>query len=76
MKDDELYPYYLNDIEIKVSSGRMTIGAGSLYKISLFSFNEYKRMFTNNNGFRKRQIDLFKLELRDKKIKDLFNGIN
>jgi hypothetical protein len=68
MKNDDIYPYYINYLESRLTENKISKGAYSLLKISQNSFNDFKIKFENNSELRT-------LTIRDKKIDDLFDDI-
>ena len=76
MKKDKVYPYYLLYLEGKLLDGSLSKGAYGLLKISSDSFNDYKYRFDNDGLFHTKQLELHKLETRNKKIDDIFDDIN
>jgi hypothetical protein len=68
MKNDNIYPYYINYLESRLNENKISKGAYSLLKISQSSFNDFKIKFENNTELRT-------LTIRDKKIDDLFDDI-
>jgi hypothetical protein len=73
MKDDEIYPFYENFINNKLLIGKITKGSASIFKISYASFEQYKNKFQNDKEFKKEQLELYKSEARDQKIKDILS---
>lgn len=75
MKNDEIYPYYLNYLNFKFSQGKISKGSFNLMKISNSKFEEFKVRFDTDELFQNKIIELHKSEIRDKKIDDIFNDI-
>ncbi len=76
MKNDELYPYYLNYLNDKLIEGKITKGSISLLKLSNSKFEEFKFRFETDELFHDRIIELHKSEIRDKKIDDIFDELD
>jgi hypothetical protein len=71
MKNDPLYNLYLDYLNFKLFENQINSGRYSLLKISLSSFNDFKRRFENDKPFNKKIIELYRVELRDKKIDEI-----
>lgn len=76
MKNDELYPFYLNYLNWQLSESKINRGKWSLLKISNSKFEEFKTRFKNDGLFSDRIIELHKSETRDKKIDDIFDDFD
>lgn len=76
MKDDELYTYYITYLESRILEGKTTKAKASLLKISSNSFDEFKDKFINDELFNKKIIKMHTLEIRDKKIDDIFDDLD
>ncbi len=68
MKNDKLYPLYLNYLDDKLKSGKLNKGSYALMKMSRTNFEDFKS---------KMEDELFESEQiksnRDKKIDDIFD---
>jgi hypothetical protein len=73
MKEDRIYIYYILYLEYKLGLKKLSEGSFNLLKISKSSFEDYKYRFNNDDIFNKKQIEISKSLIRDKKIEDLFN---
>ncbi len=71
MKNDPLYNLYLDYLNFRLFENQINSGRYSLLKISLSSFNDFKRRFENDKPFNKKIIELYRVELRDKKIDEI-----
>lgn len=76
MKDDEIYPYFVDYLNEKLSSGNINRGKYSLLKMSSQSFQEFKCRFEEDELFRKNISKLRKSEIRNQKIDDIFDEID
>lgn len=76
MKNDELYPFYLVYLDIRLSGLKISNGSYSLLKISRSSFEDFKYKFENDELFSEKIIKIKTSEIRDKKIDDLFDDFN
>jgi len=76
VKNDLVYPYYLVYLSSRLSDGKITKGSLSLLKISKSAFEDFKYKFDNDELYNSKVIELYKAENRDKKIDDLFDGID
>ena len=76
MKDDVLFPYYVVYLGSKLNEGRLSDGSLSLLKISESAFEDFKYRFENEELFHSNMVELYKSEMRDKKIDDIFNDLN
>jgi hypothetical protein len=68
MKNDSIYPYYINYLDNRLLDGKITKGSYSLLRISESAFEDFKFKFENDSEMRISFI-------RDKKIDDLFDDI-
>lgn len=71
MKKDTLYNLYLDYLNFKLFENQITKSKYSLLKMSLSYFNNFKHRFENDKPFSKKIIELYKVELRDKKIDEI-----
>lgn len=71
MKKDHLYSLYLDYLNFRLFENKITKNKYSLLKISQSYFNDFKHRFENDKSFSKKIIELYKIELRDKKINDI-----
>jgi len=76
MKKDELYPFYLVYLDIRLSGLKISNGSYSLLKMSRSSFEDFKYKFENDELFSEKIIKIKTSEIRDKKIDDLFDDFN
>ena len=76
MKKDEIYPYYIDYLNDRLSEGKISKGSFSLLKMSNTSFEDFKYRFENDELFHDRIIELHKSEIRDKKIDDIFDDFD
>lgn len=76
MKNDELYPFYLVYLDIRLSGLKISNGSYSLLKMSRSSFEDFKYKFENDELFSEKIIKIKTSEIRDKKIEDLFDDFN
>ena len=76
MKNDELYPYYLDYLSGKLNEGKISKGKIALFKLSNSKFEEFKFRFETDELFKSKVIELHKSEIRDKKIDDIFDDFN
>jgi hypothetical protein len=76
MKNDELYPLYLSYLDWQLNEYKINRGKWSLLKISNSKFEEFKTRFENDELFSDRILELYKSEIRDKKIDDIFDDID
>jgi hypothetical protein len=76
MKNDELYPFYLVYLDIRLSGLKISNGSYSLLKMSRSSFEDFKYKFENDELFSEKIIKIKTSEIRDKKIDDLFDDFN
>lgn len=73
MKNDELYPFYICYLETLLSESKINKGKYSLFRISSSKFDEFKTRYENDELFSDRILELYKSEIRDKKIDDIFD---
>jgi len=73
MKNDELYPEYINYLDWKLNEKKINKGKYSLLKMSRTAFDEFKNRLENDETFNDMIIEIMKTENRDKKIEDIFN---
>jgi hypothetical protein len=76
MKDDKLYPFYVVYLDWQLNESKINKGKYSLFRISNSKFDEFKSRFDNDELFSDKIIELYKSEIRDKKIDNIFNDIN
>jgi hypothetical protein len=76
MKNDKIYPYYLDYLNDRLNEGKISKGSLSLLKMSSSSFEDFKFRFENDELFHDRIIELHKSEMRDKKIDDIFDDFD
>jgi len=76
MKNDELYPIYLSYLHLQLNESKINKGKWALLKISSSKFKEFKTRFENDELFSDRILELYKSEIRDKKIDDIFDDID
>jgi len=76
MKNDEIYPYYIDYLNDRLNEGKISKGSLSLLKMSSSSFEDFKFRFENDELFHDRIIELHKSEMRDKKIDDIFDDFD
>jgi hypothetical protein len=76
MKDDELYPLYISYLDWQLSENKINRGKWSLLKISNSKFEEFKLRYENDELFYDRVLELYKSEVRDKKIDDIFDDFD
>ena len=51
MKKDEIYPYYIDYLNDRLSEGKISKGSFSLLKMSNTSFEDFKYRFENDELF-------------------------
>jgi len=76
MKNDEIYPYYIDYLNDRLNEGKISKGSLSLLKMSSSSFEDFKYRFENDELFNSKVIELHKSEVRDKKIDDIFDDLD
>ena len=76
MKNDEIYPYYIDYLNDRLNEGKISKGSLSLLKMSSSSFEDFKYRFENDELFNSKVIELHKSEMRDKKIDDIFDDFD
>ena len=76
MKSDFLYPYYINYLESRLKDNRISTGAFFLLRLSSGTFEDFKYNFDNDELFKLKIIESYKVKIRDDKIKDIFDDID
>ncbi len=76
MKNDELYPFYICYLETLLNESKINKGKYSLFRISNSKFDEFKTRYENDELFSDRILELYKSEIRDKKIDDIIDDID
>ena len=76
MKKDDLYQDYLNYLDFRLKENQINKGKYSLLKISSNGFEEFKKMFENDEPFRQKVLKIKISEIRDKKIDDIFDDFD
>jgi hypothetical protein len=72
MKNDKLYPLYINFLDERLKEGKLNKGSYSLLKMSRTNFEDFKTKLEKDDLFEGEQIK----NLRDRKIDDIFDDIN
>jgi hypothetical protein len=72
MKNEKLYPMYINYLDEQLNSGKIKKGVYSLFKISGNKFEEFVIKMEKDELFESEQIK----EFRDKKIDDIFDDLD
>lgn len=72
MKNDKLYNLYLDYLNFKLLKKQLTNNKYLFLKMSLSYFNDFKNKFENNETFKKKIIEVYRIEVRDKKINKIF----
>ena len=72
MKNDKIYPLYINFLDDRLKDGKLNKGSYSLMKISRTNFDDFKSKLEKDNIFEGEQIK----NLRDRKIDDIFDDID
>ena len=73
MKTDELYPMYLSYLDWQLSQNKINKGKFSLFRISSSKFEEFKNRYINDELFEEKILEIYKSEIRDQKIDDIFD---
>jgi len=80
MKNDEMYPLYIAYLDCKLNSNqlgdKLSKSKVSLLKISKKYFLEFKDRFEEDELFNKKILELYKSDIRNQKIEDIFNDID
>ncbi len=76
MKLDELYPFYISFLEMRLEKNIINKGKYSLLKISESYFENFKKRWDLEETLRSEVIEYNKSEIRDKKIDDIFDDID
>jgi hypothetical protein len=76
MKLDELYPLYLIWLEMRFEKEIINKGKFSLMKISESYFQNFKKRWDTEEPLRNEVLEHNKLEIRNKKIDDIFDEID
>jgi len=72
MKNDKLYPLYINFLDERLKEGKLNKGSYSLLKMSRTNFEDFKTKLEKDDLFEGEQIK----NLRDRKIDDIFDDLN
>ena len=72
MKNDKLYPLYINFLDERLKEGKLNKGSYSLLKMSRINFDDFKIKLEKDDLFGGEQIK----NLRDRKIDDIFDDID
>lgn len=72
MKNEKLYPMYLNYLNEQLNEGKITRGSYALFKIAGNKFEEFVSKMEKDELFEGEQIK----EFRDKKIDDIFDDLD
>ena len=72
MKNDKLYPLYINFLDERLKEGKVNKGSYSLLKMSRTNFEDFKIKLEKDGLFEGEQIK----NLRDRKIDDIFDDLD
>ena len=72
MKNDKLYPLYINFLDERFKEGKLNKGSHSLMKMSRSNFEDFKIKLEKDELFECEQIK----NLRDRKIDDIFDDLD
>ena len=72
MKNDKLYPLYINFLDERLKEGKLNKGSYSLLKMSRTNFEDFKTKLEKDDLFEGEQIK----NLRDRKIDDICDDLN
>lgn len=76
MKSDEVYPFYLIFLGMRLEKNVINKGKYSLLKISESYFENFKKRWDTEDPLRSEVMEYNKAEIRDKKIDDIFDDID
>lgn len=76
MKNDELYKEYISYLEWRLEKNQINKGKFSLLKMSRQSFDDFKYKLEVDELFNEKVIEIMKMEIRDKKIDDIFDDFD
>lgn len=80
MKNDQLYPLYLSYLENRLCSNdfgeKLTRSKVALLKISNSYFLQFKDRFDEDELFMNKILEVYKSEIRDQKLDDIFDDLN
>ena len=80
MKNDQLYPLYLSYLEHRMNTtefgGKLTRPKVALLKISNSFFLDFKDRFDEDELFKNKILEVYKSEIRDQKLDDIFDDLN
>ena len=80
MKNDQLYPVYLSYLEHRMTTTefgeKITRAKVSLLKISSSYFLDFKDRFDEDELFMNKILEVYRSEIRDKKLDDIFDDID
>lgn len=76
MKNDELYLEYKTYLDWRLEKTQISKGKYALLKMSRQSFEDFKNRLENDETFNDMIIEIMKIEIRDKKIDDIFDDID
>ncbi len=76
MKNEELYLEYLEYLNWRLNNKQINKGKYSLLKMSRSSFEDFKVRLENDITFNDMIVEIMRIEIRDKKIDDIFDDIN
>lgn len=76
MKNDVIYPIFVNYLELQVNEGKLSKGKFSLLKMSSSYFESFKKNFETDELFKNKVLENWKVEVRDKKIDDIFDDFD
>lgn len=76
MKDEQLYLEFINYLDWKLNSSKISKGKYCLLRISREAFEDFKDRYKNDETFSDMIVEIMKTETRDKKIDDIFDDFN
>lgn len=74
MKNDANYPYYILYLKDKMKEGYINKGTFSMMTISESCFTNFKERFENDETFKEKLKDLYKIEIRNIKINTILRN--
>lgn len=80
MKNDQMYPLYLSYLEHRLNSTdfgeKLTKSKLALLRISNSYFMNFKDRFDEDELFQNKILEVYRSEIRDQKLDDIFDDID
>jgi hypothetical protein len=76
MKNENLYTEYVAYLDWRLNENQISKGKYSILKISRTSFDDFRKKIESDSEFNKKIRNLYKSDIREKKINDIIKDID